>query len=191
MYEGNNPTALNSRTWLVQSLLSLMEEVPYSKITVRDICTKADLSRQTFYNFFDTKDDMIRFCIRQCYGEMMERLASKAPLQLIDVTGQMAETFEKNQKLIRLIISHKLNALLEAEIASAIHLFAEDVKPHMEDSLSQYGTEFLIGGISHTVLYWFQDSQPLSAEQLSDLLFDILSGAYFKLTRSDSAETSD
>lgn len=51
MYEGNNPTALHSREWLVDSLLSLMEDNPYSRITVRDICNKADLSRQTFYNF--------------------------------------------------------------------------------------------------------------------------------------------
>lgn len=61
MYNGNNPTALNSRDWLVQALLSLMNSMPYSKITVKNICTKADLSRQTFYNFFETKDDIIRF----------------------------------------------------------------------------------------------------------------------------------
>lgn len=146
----------------------------------KDICTKAGLSRQTFYNFFETKDEIIRFCIRQCYREMMERLASKAPLQLIDITEQMAETFEKNKKLI---ISHKLDALLEAEIASAIHLFAEHVKPQTYDPLSEYGTAFLIGGISRTVLYWFQDSKPTSAGQLSDLLFDILSGNYFKLSK--------
>ena len=37
MYEGNNPTALNSREWLINALLTLMKTKPYAKITVKDI----------------------------------------------------------------------------------------------------------------------------------------------------------
>ena len=51
MYDGNNPTALHSMKGLADALLFLMEEQDYSRITVKDICNKADLSRQTFYNF--------------------------------------------------------------------------------------------------------------------------------------------
>ena len=76
MYEGKNPTALTSRGWLVEALLALMKTRPYSKITVKDICKQADLSRQTFYNFFDTKDDIIRFRIDQCYVEIWSILQS-------------------------------------------------------------------------------------------------------------------
>lgn len=94
MYEGNNPTALNSREWLVDALLTLMETKPYSKITVKDICHKADLSRQTFYNCFDAKDDIILFCIKRCYLEMMHSL--KSPLSLSDITEELVKTFHKN-----------------------------------------------------------------------------------------------
>lgn len=179
MYNGNNPTALNSREWLVNALLSLMGEMPYSKITVKMICTKADLSRQTFYNFFETKDDIIRFCIQKCYEEMMENLSMKSSLQLTDIIEQMAKTFSKNQKLIQLIISHHLDNLLETEIATAIHLFTKHVHSNSQDIFSEYGNAFLIGAISHTILYWFKDSSPITVEQLSDLLFHIFSGNYF------------
>ena len=96
MYDGNNPTALHSVEWLADALLSLMEEQDYSKITVKDICNKADLSRQTFYNFFIGKDDIIRFCIHQCYAEMMTRLAQKTPVKLDDITRQLTETLYRN-----------------------------------------------------------------------------------------------
>lgn len=49
MYIGNNTIALQSREWLVQALISLMQEHPYNKITIKEICTKADLSR-SYYN---------------------------------------------------------------------------------------------------------------------------------------------
>lgn len=183
MYNGNNPTALNSREWLVQALLSLMDNTPYSKITVKNICNKADLSRQTFYNFFETKDDIICFCIQRCYREMMDSLSTQPSLQLTDIIEQMAKTFNKNRKLMQTIIDHHLDNLLEREIATAIHLFAKQVKSESDNSLSEYGDAFLIGAISHTILHWFKDPSPITTEQLSSLLFNIFSGNYFSIEK--------
>lgn len=179
MYEGNNPTALNSREWLVSALLTLMETKPYSKITVKDICQKADLSRQTFYNFFETKDDMILFCIKRCYVEMMNGLKSKSPLLLSDITEELIKTFHNNQNMINLIISQKLEYLLEYELASVIQIFAEQVNPETSNQPSKYGTAFLTGAIAHTIIYWFKDPYPIPSEQLAALLLDILSGNYY------------
>lgn len=179
MYEGNNPTALNSREWLVNALLTLMETKPYSKITVKDICQKADLSRQTFYNFFETKDDIILFCIKRCYLEMMDGLKSKSPLLLSDITEELIKTFHKNQDLIYLIISQNLEHLLEYELASVIQIFAEQVNPETSNHPYKYGTAFLTGAIAHTVIYWFKDPNPIPAEQLAELLANILSGNYY------------
>lgn len=181
MYEGNNPTALNSREWLVNALLSLMEAKPYSLITVKDICQKADLSRQTFYNFFGTKDDIIRFCIQQCYQEMMKQLKSKTTLLLSDITEQLIKTFQHNRHMINLIISQNLDHILEHELALAIELFAEQVNPESGGHPYQYGTAFLTGAIAHTVLYWFKDPDPIPSEQLAGLLADILSGNYYTI----------
>ncbi len=184
MYEGNNPTALNSREWLVNALLSLMEELPYQKITVTNICTAADLSRQTFYNFFDSKDDIIRFCIQQCYMEMMENLNSKSPLHLNDITIQLSKTFQHNQKLMKMIIHQGLEHLLESELETVIHSFAKQMNPDIDNPSSEYGTAFLIGAIAHTVIYWFKDPHPISENELSELLSNILLGNYYRIQNS-------
>lgn len=181
MYIGNNPTALHSREWLVDALLSLMEEQNYSKITVKDICNKADLSRQTFYNFFECKDDIIRFCIHQCYTEMMAVLAEKTPFRLVDITRQLTETLYRNQRLMRLIVHHGLDYLLELELVSVIQVFAEQMSPSPAGELDRYATAFLSGAIAHMILYWFKDEKPASQEQLSELLYSILAGNYFKI----------
>ncbi len=181
MYEGNNPTALHSREWLVDALLSLMEEQEYSRITVKAICSKADLSRQTFYNFFEGKDDMIRFCIHQCYAEMMERLVKRLPIKLSDITKQLTETLYENQRLMRLIVLHELGHLLELELVSVIQVFAEQISAASSGELDQYATAFLSGAIAHMVLYWFKDAKPVTQEQLSELLCRILTGNYFQI----------
>ena len=67
MYRGSNPSALQSQQWIVDSLISLMEVKPYQQITIMDICKRADLSRQTFYNVFSQKEDVLRFCMQKEY----------------------------------------------------------------------------------------------------------------------------
>ena len=74
MYQGNNPIALQSREWLIQALLELMEEMPYSKITILTICRRADLSRQTFYHFFRDKEDILHFYFRRIYQQYFRSL---------------------------------------------------------------------------------------------------------------------
>lgn len=181
MYEGNNPIALHSREWLVDALLSLMEETPYAKITVRDICNKADLSRQTFYNFFKSKDDVVCFCIHQCYSEMMENLTQRMPIKLSDITRQLTETLYENQKLMRLIVRHDLGYLLELELVLVIQVFAEQIHAAPSENQDGYATAFLSGAIAHMILYWFQDEKPATQEQLSELLCRILTGNYFQI----------
>ena len=181
MYEGNNPIALHSREWLVDSLLSLMENTPYSGITVRDICKKADLSRQTFYNFFESKDAVIRFCIHQCYSEMMGSLAERMPIKLSDITKQLTETLYDNQRLMRLIVLHELGYLLEIELVSVMQIFAEQISTVSSGKLDSYATAFLSGAVVHMILYWFKDERPVTQEQLSELLCRILTGNYFQV----------
>ena len=181
MYEGNNPTALHSREWLVEALLSLMEEKAYSKITIKDICKRADLSRQTFYNFFEGKDSIIRFCIHRCYSEMMDRLAEKCPVKLVDITEQLMETLYQNRKLMERIVAHKLDYFLELELAAVIQVFAGQISPEAKKEPDQYATAFLSGAVAHMVLYWFKDEKPMEKEQLSELLCNILSGNYYQI----------
>lgn len=56
MYRGSNPTALQSQSMIIQALLALMQEEPFAKITVKAICARAMVSRQTFYSLFDSKE---------------------------------------------------------------------------------------------------------------------------------------
>lgn len=181
MYKGNNPTAINSREWLIDALLSLMEETPYPKITIKDICIRADLSRQTFYNFFDSKDDMIELCIIRCYEEMMDELKGKKPLVLSDIINSLMQTFENHHDFMSLILSHGLEDILSHTLADSICAFTEQLNPDSSGYPYKYGTAFLSGAITHTILCWFKDPEPISSVTLAELLANILSGKYYKI----------
>ena len=63
-----NPIAEQSRQWLMQSLLDLMSQKDYARITVTEIAEHALLSRRTFYRIFDSKEQVLQ----QCFLERCE-----------------------------------------------------------------------------------------------------------------------
>ena len=56
MYKGSNKSALLSQKLISEALLRLLETMPFNDISVSDLCREAQVSRQTFYSLFGTKD---------------------------------------------------------------------------------------------------------------------------------------
>ncbi|MDR1899926.1 MAG: TetR/AcrR family transcriptional regulator [Treponema sp.] len=65
-----------SRSWIFEALLRLMEKKTYGKISVADITKKAGVARQTFYRHYKSKDDVILqffdFCVNPPPPERVE-----------------------------------------------------------------------------------------------------------------------
>lgn len=55
---------------LCKSLLELMKEQPINKITVTDICRKADINRNTFYTHYATQFDLLASIESSLYEEI-------------------------------------------------------------------------------------------------------------------------
>ena len=62
--------AINIKRMLANSLISLSDEKPLRKITVTDIITHAGTGRQTFYNHFKDKNDLIYWIFPVSYTHL-------------------------------------------------------------------------------------------------------------------------
>ena len=59
MYTGDHKTAKLSQTLITDALLTLLETVPFTDISVSRLCQQAQVSRQTFYSLFGTKENVL------------------------------------------------------------------------------------------------------------------------------------
>lgn len=179
MYSGNNIIALQSRQWLVNALLSLMRVENYQKITIKEICEKADLSRQTFYNFFEQKDDIIRFWFRERYEITLSRFESTKELEIDDITEVFAAFLKENNEVLKYIIDQGLDDIISDEVSKSIPIFASKVIENIEEKHTcKYINAFLTGALTQILICWFKDEQKLSKEELSALLLNLISGRY-------------
>ena len=94
MYQGKNPTALQSQNLITEALLALMEEEPFQKITIKAVCAHAGVSRQTFYSLFENKEEVIERRLDQLFEEYRKRfIEEKRAYTLRSLCDSIMECF--------------------------------------------------------------------------------------------------
>lgn len=182
MYKGKNPTALQSREWLIRALTELMLEMPYDKISVITICKRADLSRQTFYNLFDTKDDLLHFYLKEQCEAKFNEITQHTMISMEDMVTAFAEVLQENAVLLKLMIDNRLEQIISEEIANCVLLFGQHFAVQSrKDETFPYGAAFLSGALAQTLIFWFKQVVPVPLHVLTKMLLDIISGDYYML----------
>ena len=183
MYNGNNPTAIKSQQWLTETLLELMEEKPYVEISIMDICKKADLSRQTFYNYFESKDDLFRFLLRSMYTEKLNALTEIPSSD--EAISAFVSVVRDNPRMVNAIVKNNMGNLVSDEIFNAITSFLNSFIPDFEHQPDfSYHIVLLSGALTHFMLYYAKNNKELSEKEMTKILETFLSGKIFKLLRA-------
>ena len=74
MEEKEDLRVRRTKKLLSMALLDIMEDTPFNKISVNDICEKAMVHRATFYNHFYDKEDLFNYIL----GEIQEEMFNKS-----------------------------------------------------------------------------------------------------------------
>ena len=168
--------AVNFKRILADALISLSEEKPLSKITVSDIVARADVGRQTFYNHFKDKNDIIywiyqrtlagdRYLVKEkgylaYYIQVMERAQGIKDFlkSAIKLTGQNSLTgllYQQNYNYYR-------NYILE-------NCGQDKITEEVEHAL-----DFNAWGATHVYIKWIMDGAPGLAETQAKWTIDCI-----------------
>lgn len=177
MYSGTNPTAIQSQQWLTESLISLMETKPFSQITVQEIYSQAGLSRQTFYNFFKSKEEILHFHLqRQCEAEF-SKYSANLSISVSEMVGAFTCVVDENRVLLNSMIKNSLDSIIADEVEKAISLFVNRfVDRDYPDSLLPYSEALLSGALTHLIVFALKQENPISTEKATKLLTDFFLG---------------
>lgn len=182
MYKKTNPIALQSQQWLAGSLITLMREKKYQQITIMDICKQADLSRQTFYNIFNTKEEILRFCLQNKYEKEFLRFCKQEKITVNEIIEAFVFVLEEEREILQLMVDNHLDNIISDEIAKCISLFTiRFVDINNKKETLPYSEVMLSGALGHLLVYWFRQEKAISTEQLSILITEFLEGKLYAL----------
>lgn len=169
-----------SRTLLQQALIDLIQERPYTDITVQDIVDRANVGRTTFYLHFPSKDDLFLSCHEAILREFQlgasqrhsfsrdELLARDAPSSLVATYQHLEDAWARLAPIFRskdgpLILRRIRDASAQRIEANVRSVFADAESSIPLDVLAHY----VAGAQLALVQWWLEQPHPHAAETIA------------------------
>lgn len=174
-----------SRLWIINSLLELIERKDYSSITIQMIVDRAMLGRRTFYRYFKTKDDVVKYITELLMDQFANCIIKRGISGMSDVVISYFEFWEQYVSILLALKKAHLLYFIEDNLSELIANVAKKVK-HIPENLSSeqlaahyenYKYEFTIklAGIWKSTLLWCEESPRKSPEEMSKIITSLLS----------------
>lgn len=177
-----------TKMMLRQSLLELLEQRPIEKITVADLCARADLNRTTFYNYYDSPRALLAQIEQELFEKIREttdkNMDSLAQTGLTELLTEILTAAQENMDLCRVLFGiygdpGYIKSLMMMVQEDMVALW-KSVSGADEETLRQLYL-FAVGGAADLIRDWVQKGeQPRqSPRELAQLMDQVISrGVY-------------
>lgn len=166
---------------LRESLLSLMQDVPFCKISVSTLCARADVNRSTYYMYYKDPYDLLCSIQDELYREISQSLTNfTKDILTIDTFKAVFEIIYKNRDLCRVILGPNADfefilKLYTIKREETIALWKLTYPAESESKLRMLHA-FLASGIAGIIQKWVKNDFSESPQELANLVKDITTG---------------
>lgn len=173
MYRGTNPSAKRSQEWIAKALISLMQEKMLEQITVKEIMENSELARQTFYQVFDSKEEVLEYYMDNLFEQYLMRCKTETVYNLCDAGKVFFEFFNENENFIDALAHNQKICILQKKC----HEYLENEQfmkfTHVGIHNPQektFASAFVTAGLIGVLVVWIRSGKTVSTEELADLV---------------------
>lgn len=164
-----NITSQMMKTYIVDALLILMKQKPYSDISIGELTDKAGVNRSTYYRNFKSKEDIIKCFFINLMDGYLEETSPNTSMR--DYLAGMFHTFLNCKAHIMIIYEQGMASVLSETLTE---YFAERLPDKMQYNFTEkFEIYYHIGGIFNTFMLWFSNDMNPSPEELADLAIKV------------------
>ena len=175
MAEKTDRRVMYTKMVLKQSLLDLLRVRPIEKITVKDICVKADINRGTFYTHYKDPFDLLTQIENELFNEILVYIEDV--LKPDAISGLLARIFESilnNSDLCKVLFGdYGDKAFLKRimNIAREVSIAAwKKMIPAIRDEQLELLYLFYANGCVAMIQHWVLSGMTESPQELSEMI---------------------
>ena len=176
--------AIDVKHIIVDTMFELSREKPLAKVSILDISNRSGISRQTFYNYFKDKNDLIRWIFISTLDrwDLVEKEGYYFYLRDLYCKAQ-----ENSQFLRQACMLSGQNSLGE-EIQGITyryhrhHILTQITEDHLTDGI-EYALRFNAYGSTNCYIRWLVDKTPIPPEAVAIYAYESMPKSirpYFK-----------
>ena len=166
------------------ALLSLMNEIPYSQISITELCEKIDIPRKAFYRYFDSKEDalqgLLEHTITDYYTANTPNIG--APRSLERELCQFFVFWREKQEFLDALEANNLTGLLiDACVNFPVHnlIKLERFFPNDPQTLRHAIFRFAVVGLIFHMLEWYRSGYAHTVEDMARFSIRMLCSPIF------------
>ena len=157
------------------SFLELLKEKPVAKITVKEVCEKADINRGTFYKHYQDCYDLLEKMEDEGLREFEKMLASIEAVGAQQVLEAILNTLQSYSQLIQALDKPLDERRFVRRLAGCCFHYMEQWHGPVEKSSYSVrrrdaGFAFLAGGSSNVIEWWLCGGMKEAPEEIAFLI---------------------
>ena len=164
-----------TRQAIYDAFESLLSEEHYSQVTVAQIIDRADIGRSTFYDHFETKDDLLaQMCVEMfehIFEGVSEQCVTHAHLEVKGLEGLLAHLLyhlrDTHGQVCGKLLKEgepRFTDYFSRQLAS---LFSRKYPAIDEEIPKDLGVDLLTSAFLRAIVWWFENDVPCSPEELA------------------------
>jgi len=175
--------AVRTRKWITDALISLMNEKNYNSISIKEIVERADVSRQSFYRHFETKeaviDDFFNDNIVQKFNSSFRASPEDTIYRLLEFYFNF---WHENIYVMELIVKtnypmqvfDEYDRLLRVHLVDSLEILATQMNTD-DESEKEIAKSFIIGGLYNAKIHWSKTNYEKTPAEMASLVEKLLS----------------
>ena len=145
---------------LCDALFSLLQEKPFEKIKLNEICERSMVHKTTFYNHFDDKYDLLKYALLSLQKELVIEDTYESN-DIIDYYCNLAKKYmnhiKKNKEVYSSLVLYNKDSI---GMDILYNNFKLDVENRLKDEKNvllpvNYISNYYVSGVFAVILEWF------------------------------------
>lgn len=158
----------------------LMEEMPFSKISVSDICERCQMNRKSFYYHFKDKYELVNWIFDT---EFLDAIHEQGVKTGWDILSILCHYLYANKEFYRRALKiegqnsfeehfrETLGMIVSRQLEDLIQIHAGEFAPELsQQDVQTFVTALVTDGVVSAIVRWLMDKKPMSADIFLQLL---------------------
>lgn len=184
-----------TRIAIENALLELMQKKPLDSISISELAEAADINRKTFYNNYDSIDDVIeginQKLAHQIFTSLPEKITISSETQIYSLLRYFTIALAPHKSILRKMTK-------DQHSLPFFEYFKDQILPyidsnlryyHIDPALTPYINNYLVNGLSSILYTWLNDDK-LNSQQVALLSYNLIVSA-IKLDNYKDIHTED
>jgi AcrR family transcriptional regulator len=171
-----------TRMVLRNSLVELMKEKPVTRITIKELCEKADVNRTTFYTHYQDQYELLRQIEDETlayFEDMLKKYNDKYSKS--EVTQMVEELFQyvsNNSNSIQVLLSENGDINFQKKVFNYFTHHKQVMKYFPDKTLTsetkEYFSVFAVNGAVGLMQHWLKSNMKLPIRELAKLIVKMI-----------------